>query len=128
MGKVGWFRFQRCLVPLICCFAKCSMRIEFLEIWLTTFLEVCNLGNKAAVRSIFFLKMLKFNLGLKNAATNWEDVFCFCDNSIWVGCLKLSLLRREYLWSALNVLRNTVQNLPITKRYFFQLNCLHSDQ
>ena len=33
-----------------------------------------------------------------------KKAFCFGDNSIWIGCVKLSLLRREYLSSAVNVL------------------------
>ena len=41
---------------------------------------------------------------------------------------KLSLLRREYLLSAVNVLINSLKILQRTKRDFFQLNYLHSDQ
>ena len=35
---------------------------------------------------------------------NIEKVFCFWDNSIWIGCIKLSVLRREYLPSTLSAL------------------------
>ena len=45
-----------------------------------------------------------------------------------LGCLKLSLLIREYLSSPVNMLRNILKTLHITKIHFFQLNCLHSDQ
>ena len=31
------------------------------------------------------------------------------NNRIWIGCVKLSLLRREYLSSAVNVLRNNLK-------------------
>ena len=41
---------------------------------------------------------------------------------------KLSLLRREYLSSAVNVLTNCPKIFHITKIDFFQLNCVHSDQ
>ena len=41
---------------------------------------------------------------------------------------KLSLLRREYLLTAVNVLINSLKILQRTKRDFFQLNYLHSDQ
>ena len=41
----------------------------------------------------FFWKFWKFNLAFKN----FKKVFLFKDNSIWIGCFKLSLLRREYL-------------------------------
>ena len=59
---------------------------------------------------------------------NWKKVFSFRDNCIWVGWVKLSLLRREYFWPAVNVLKNSPEILPITKREFFEVNCLHSDQ
>ena len=39
-------------------------------------------------------------------------------------CIELSLLRREYLSSAVNVLKKSVKNLHLTKSYFFQLNYL----
>ena len=48
-------------------------------------------------------------------------------NSIWIGCFKLPLLRREYLSSAVNVLTKSLQILHITETDYFHLNCLHSD-
>ena len=53
---------------------------------------------------------------------------CFLDNSIWIGCIKLPLPRREYLSSAVNVLTKSPNIFHISKRDFFQLNCLHIDQ
>ena len=43
------------------------------------------------------------------------------------GCVKLSLLRREYWSSAVNVLTNTYKALHLTKTDFFRLNYLQSD-
>ena len=57
-----------------------------------------------------------------------KNDFCFSDNSIWIGCVKLSLLRREYLPLAVNVLTNSIKILCSTKRDSFQLIYLHSDQ
>ena len=74
------------------------------------------------------VKFLKFNLASKNAETNWENVFSFWDNCIWIGSLKLSLLRREYFSLVVNVLRNSLENLHITKRDDFELNCFHMYQ
>ena len=54
--------------------------------------------------------------------------FCFWDNCIWRYCNTLPLLRREYLSSAVSVLTNSPKLLHITKRDFFQLNSLESDQ
>ena len=41
---------------------------------------------------------------------------------------KLSLLRREYLSLAVNVLRNSYKVLHIPKTDFFKLNYLQNDQ
>ena len=52
---------------------------------------------------------------------------CFWDNGVRIGCVKLSLLRREYLPSAVNVLTNTYKALHLTKTDFFPLNYLQND-
>ena len=57
-----------------------------------------------------------------------ENFFCVLGNCICIGCVILSLLRREYLPSAVNLRPNSLKILHITKRDFFRLNCLHSDQ
>ena len=54
--------------------------------------------------------------------------FLILGNYIWIGFVKLSLLRREYLSSAVNVLSKIPDILDITKRDFFQVNCLHSNK
>ena len=59
---------------------------------------------------------------------DWEKVFAFWENCIWRCCHKLSLLRREYLSSSVNVSTNSPMILHVTKRDFFQQNILHSDQ
>ena len=59
---------------------------------------------------------------------NIEKKLFFLDKCIWIGWIKLSLLRRENLSSAVNVLTNSLKILHVTKRDFFQLNYLHSDQ
>ena len=48
--------------------------------------------------------------------------------SFWIACFKLSVLRGKYLSSAVNVWRNSPKILHITKRDFFQMNFLDSDQ
>ena len=57
-----------------------------------------------------------------------KNVFSFWDNIMWIGCVKLTLLRREYLSSAVNVLNNGRKILHITKTYSPGLNCFHDDQ
>ena len=120
--------FKNVWSSLTSCFPKGPLKEDFLEIYLTKFFGVRNFGNTSAVRVIFFGNYSKLNMYFKNAVTNSENVFCFLDNCVWIGSLKLSLLRREYLSSAVNMLTNIPKILHMTKRDFFQLNCFHSDQ
>ena len=80
---------------LPCSLSKLPLRREFLDIYLTTFFAKRDFGKTSAMRGIFFWKCGKFYLHFKNAAENSEKAFCFLDNCIWIGCLNLSLLRRE---------------------------------
>ena len=48
-----------------------------------------------------------------------KKLFVFIDNGVRIGCGKLSLLRREYLSSAVNVLTNSYKALCLTKTDFF---------
>ena len=57
-----------------------------------------------------------------------EKVFSFSDKSISIGSVKLPLLRREYLSSAINVSTNRLKILNINNRYLFQLKCLRNVQ
>ena len=55
----------------------------------------------------FFLKVFKFLSAFQKWWKSWEKAFCFLDNWIWIGCINLSLLRRENLWSTVNVFTNS---------------------
>ena len=59
---------------------------------------------------------------------NWEKVFTLWVNEIWVGYIKLRLLRREYLSSTAKVLTNSLKILQKTNIDLFQLNYVQSDQ
>ena len=76
--------------------------------------------------SNFLRKCSKFNLHFETTEKSWEKVFPFRDNSIWVCWFKLFLLRREYFWPAVNVLKNSPEVLSISKRDFFELHWVHS--
>ena len=52
----------------------------------------------------------------------------FLDNGVRIGCVNLSLLRTEYLSSAVNVLTNTYKALLLTKTDFFRVNYLQNDR
>ena len=45
-------------------------------------------------------------------------MFCFWDKCIWIVCIHLSLLIREYLSPAVNVLRKGVKNFHVSKSNF----------
>ena len=102
---------------------------DFFDIDLTRFFGVRKFGNTSAMRVIFFFwKCSKFKLDFKNAEKKSEKVFYFWGTFIWIGWVKLSLLRREYLLSAHSLLGNSLEILHISKKDFLRVNCLHSDQ
>ena len=70
----------------------------------------------------------KFDVHLKNLQKNRETLFCFWKKCIWFGCFKLSLLRRGYLSSPVNVWRNSFKVFRVINRESFQLNYLPIDQ
>ena len=43
-----------------------------------------------------------------------KKIFCFWDKSIWIVCIHLSLLLREYLSLAVNVLRKGLKNFHVS--------------
>ena len=56
-----------------------------------------------------------------------KKAFCFWDSSIWIGFVNLSLLRREYLSSAVNMLTKSYNVSHITKKDIFLLIYLQND-
>ena len=57
---------------------------------------------------------------------SWGKKFYCWDKCIWIGCLKLPLLRTEYLSSEVNALTASLKIFHITNRDFFHVNCLRS--
>ena len=90
--------------------------------------RVRNLEIKKLWGSSFFSKCSKFILIFKKAAKNSESALCFQDNCIWIGIVKLSLLRTGYFSPADNMLKSSWKVLHVNKRDFLQLNWLSSDQ
>ena len=77
---------------------------------------------------LFFENVLNLMQISEISQKNSEKAFCFSDNCVRIGCVKFSLLRREYLSSAVNVLTNSYKALRLTKTDFFRLNYLPNDQ
>ena len=70
------------------------------------------------MRVIFFWKCLKFNADSKNTEKTPEKIFCFWDKRIWIVFIHLSLLLREYLSLAVNVLRKGLKSFHVSKSDF----------
>ena len=74
---------------------------------------------------LFFQSVTNFIYISKMQQKIEKKNFCYLDNCIWIGCVNLSLLRRENLWRAVNMFTNSAKILHIPKGDFLQLNCLH---
>ena len=128
MIKVLWRRFQKWLGTFtMLLFEGSSETFLFKNLYEYVF-EVRIFENTKSMRVIFFLKYLKFKLDFKKGRKNWQKVFCFWDNCIWIGIVKLSLLKTGYFSSAANVLQNSTNILNVNKTDFLQLNWLCRDQ
>ena len=104
------------------------LKLDFLDIYLTTSFGVRNFRNISAMGFILFWNFSKFDVELKNSQKNWEKVFCFLDKCIWIGRSTLSLLRREDLSSPKGVSKNRFKTLDVTKTDPSQLSYHQNDQ
>ena len=68
----------------------------------------------------FFLENL--HVHLKKAIKNQEKGFRFWENRVCSFFWKFYILRRKYLYSAVNMLTNIPKISDLTKSDFFQLN------
>ena len=128
MIKALWCRFQQCLGMFTIFLSKDPPKRDFLDIYLTTFSESVISKLQNLWTSSFLSKCSKFHLDFKNAVKNWQKVLCFWDNCIWIGIVKLSLLRTGYFSLAANVLTRSSKIWHFNKRDFFQLIWLSNDQ
>ena len=128
MIKVLLRRFQQCLATLAMLLLEGSSPTGLLAIHLTTLSESIISRILNIWRSSFFSKWSQFNLHFENTGINSEKVFCLQGNCIWLGIVKLSLLRTGYFSSAANALRSSAKVLHVNKRDFFQINWPGSDQ
>ena len=77
---------------------------------------------------LFYENFQNFIYISKIPKKGWENVFPFRDNYISISYVKLCLLRRQYFWSAVNLLKNSLEILPIIKRDFLEINRIQSHQ
>ena len=104
MIKVLWCKLQRCLCMFTMLLVEGSSETRFFRHLSDYVFGDRNLGNTKPMTASFFSNCSKFNLVLGNAEKRWEKVFRFGYNCIWVGIVKLYLLRAGYLLSAAIVL------------------------
>ena len=116
LGRVQWIWWRCChtgfnsaWARLPCSLSKGPLNRHFLDIYLTTFFESVILDIQKRWGSSFFSKYWKFNLDFKNAGKNSEKDFCFWGNSIWIGNVKVSLLKTGYFSSATSVLTSSLK-------------------
>ena len=74
------------------------------------------------MRVSLFPERSKFDLDFRNPVKNSEKSFLFLRKLHLNWYRKFSLLRREDLFSAVNVLTNSPKNSDITKRDILQLS------
>ena len=109
--------------------SKRVLKRRFLGSGLNNFSTVPNLGNTLALwQSSFVSKCLKFDVDCRNGTKNWEKVFYFLDNCIWIGSGKFSQSWTRYLSSAVNVLTNTPKTSPITRGDISQINAHENEE
>ena len=128
MITVLWCIFQQCLGRFTIFLVEASS-----ETWLFRHLSdyvfgVRNFENTKSMRVIFLSKMLKMLSIFEKCNKRLKKVFSFWDICIWIGIVKLSLLRTGYFSSVCNVLTSSPKILHVNKRDFYQHNVLPSDQ
>ena len=52
-----------------------------------------------------------------NKKKNLEEAFCFSNNSLWIDPVKLSLLRTEYLSSAVTFFTNSLTAYSVINKH-----------
>ena len=102
-------------------FTKVLLKRELSGIQVTTFFRVNNFQNIWAMKLIFVLKMRKILFRFWKCKKNSEKIWGFDENGVWTCCGKFSLLWREFMWSAVNVLPDSPKISDLTKKNVFQL-------
>ena len=111
--------FNRSWTRLPYCLLEDPLKLDFLDIYLSTIWESVTSKIHNLWGSSFYWKYLKFNLDLRKWTINSEKDFCFWGNCIWIGIVKLSLLRTGFFSSAANLLTSSPKIFHVSKRGFF---------
>ena len=119
MLKILWCWFPKFFGTFTMFLVKVSSQTGLLRDFYNHVFGVRNFENTKSLRVIFCSKYLKFMIVFKNAAKNWAKVFCFWDNCIWIGIVKLSLLWTGYFSSTGNALTTSTKTWHVKNRDVF---------
>ena len=114
MVKVLWFSFGQSFFQFTMLLVEQSSETGLFRHWSNQFFGVRQFKIHQLWGSPSFCKFSKLNLNLRKAKKNWTNIFCFWDNCIWKYCYEWSLLRTEYLLSAVNGLPKSSEIFCIT--------------
>ena len=98
-------------------FLKGPQKQDFLDIYLTTFSESVLRKYKISCSHLFF-KIFKVYYRFGKCATNWEKGLGFWQNCIWIGIVKLSLVRTGYFSLEANMLTSSHKIWHAKKKTF----------
>ena len=113
---------NQCSARFPCRLSSGALKRELLDIYLSAFFDDGSFENIEARRVIFVWQCSKFNADSKYAEKSWEKMFSFWEKCIWIVCIPFSLLIREYLSSAVHVLRKRLKNFNVSKCDFCNLS------
>ena len=116
--KVTRCRFEQCLFTFTMPLLKGSSETGPLRHLSNHVFGVRNFGNRKSMKVIFFFKTSKISDRFQKWTKNWEKVFCFWDNCIWIVIVNLFLWTTRYISSAANVLRSSPKIWHVNKRNF----------
>ena len=80
---------------------------------------VYNFRKKSPLRLNFFLEYCKLYVDSVNAAKNWENIFWFWDNCIWIGGVRHSLLVRKNTFHLVLICLQNVRRFQILLKQNF---------
>ena len=126
--QLMWLRFEQCLGTFTMLLVEGSSETGLFRRLSDYVFGIRNFESTKSMRVNLYSKILKFNVYFKNSAKNWEKLFCFSDNCIWIGNIKLFLLTTGHYSSVANMLTSSPKIWDVNKRDFFEHYFLASDQ
>ena len=111
-----------------CLLSKRVLKRHFLGIGLSKISKFSNFANALAMTIILFSKCLKVDVDSRIGMENPEKFSCFLDNINLIGSCKFSQSSRGNVATTVNVLTNTPNISPNTRKKIFGLNSPDHDK